>query len=347
MSDDNLKKNVGAPSIPGPSDTGVSSTATPLMDQGSPTPLPQTQTSATADASLTTPNSANTNGEDSVVSEDKKDGGQNIPLASGEPESVVTSPHTPKKYGGKKIIATIFGVLLLIGGVAAGVILVQRQQEISERAASGKECSQSPNCILLDEPGNSGSFIAPRAIVAVLITAKDVFAYQPGDTNDGCYHVVIDGTYLSWNRVGTGPDCKDVSNVQVKMVEGGQITPTLAPTPTETPPPGETPTPKPTSPPVKSARCLNVKAYDANWNVLSSDDLKNLSPGNTVRFAVAGEATSGSFDKARFSLNNSSLGETSNKKPGTQEFYVEYEIPENVTDFQVKGEVHHSELGWI
>src|SRR3989344_6976218 len=127
MSDDNLKKNGGAPSIPGPSDAGVSSTATPLMDQGSPTPLPQTQTSATADASLTTPNSANTNGEDSVVSEDKKDGGQNIPLASGEPESVVTSPHTPKKYGGQKIIPTTFLVLPLYAGGPPRVHLVPRQ----------------------------------------------------------------------------------------------------------------------------------------------------------------------------------------------------------------------------
>ena len=336
MSDDYLKKSASTPSIQDSTDTVVPAITTPPTDQGSSSPFLQTQTSATTDQQTTVQNPVNT------------DDGQNTPLPTVEPESVVTAPHAPKKYGGKKIIATIFGLLLLIGGVAAGVILVQRQQEISERAASGQECSQSPNCILLDEPGNSGSFIAPRTIKAVLITAQGAFAYPPGDTNDGCYHVVIDGTYLSWNRIGSGPDCKDVSKVQVKMVEEEQVTTTPTPSPTEAPPPpGETPTPKPTSPPVISAKCLNVKVYDASWNALSSDDLKNLSPGDTVRFAVAGEATSGSFDKARFSLNNSSLGETSNKKPGTQEFYVEYEIPENITNFSVKGEVHHSELGWI
>src|SRR3989344_606304 len=59
--------------------------------------------------------------------------------APQEPE-IITAPHAPKKYGGTKIIATIFGILLLIGGVTAGVILVQRQQQIAEKAASGKEC---------------------------------------------------------------------------------------------------------------------------------------------------------------------------------------------------------------
>jgi len=35
----------------------------------------------------------------------------------------------------KKILVTILGLLLLIGGVAAGVFLIQQQQEIREKAA--------------------------------------------------------------------------------------------------------------------------------------------------------------------------------------------------------------------
>jgi len=52
-------------------------------------------------------------------------------------QSVVTSPHVPQKYGGKKVIATIFGIFLLVGGVALGVILVQRQQQIAQKASTG------------------------------------------------------------------------------------------------------------------------------------------------------------------------------------------------------------------
>ncbi len=55
------------------------------------------------------------------------------------PEEVITtsSPHVPRKYGGPKIIATIFGVLFILGGLIAGVILVQRSQEIRKKAQLG------------------------------------------------------------------------------------------------------------------------------------------------------------------------------------------------------------------
>ena len=273
---------------------------------------------------------------------------------SDQPQAVVTAPHAPKKYGGKKVIATIFGILLLVGGVAAGVILVQRQQQIAEKAASGKECQQSQDCVLLDNPGNSGSFTAPRPISYVKITAKDVHEYESGDTNDGCYHVVINGSFLSWNRVGEGPDCKDVSNVQVWMKEG-EATPTSTPTPEPTEVPEETPTPTskvtptetPDTPTEVTAQCSDVKAYDEEWILLSSQDLSNLKKGDTVRFTVSGSTSSGTFDKARFTVNGTSLGETTKKKPGSNEFYVEYIVPAGVTTFTVKGEVHHSQLKWI
>ena len=45
------------------------------------------------------------------------------------------APITPGKKGiGKKTIATILGLILLIGGVATGVILVQQRQELRKKA---------------------------------------------------------------------------------------------------------------------------------------------------------------------------------------------------------------------
>lgn len=62
----------------------------------------------------------------------------NQPLGGIPP--VVTSPKPKGKFGGKKIIATILGILFLVGGIGAGVILVQRQQDIREKARLDLPC---------------------------------------------------------------------------------------------------------------------------------------------------------------------------------------------------------------
>ena len=322
----------------------------------------------------------------------------NNPIQDPQAE-VIVSPHVPKKYGGSKVIATIFGIIVLVGGITAGVILVQRQQQIAERAASGSECQQAPDCILLENPGNSDSFSSPQEIVEVAITAKDVFTFQPGLTEDGCYRVKIEGRELAWQRYGGGPDCKDVSNVQIRFQGSTEFmrichyTSNLSEHPWQAieisvaswpihkshgdflwegpeeiwpPDPGlsdptgitdadlwcednapPTITPGVTDTPKIIAECSSVKAYDTNWNLLSQTELSNLESGIHVRFTVSGTASSGSFDKARFSLNSTDLGETTLKKPGSDEFYIEYTVATNVTSFTVGAQVHHSELGWF
>ncbi len=163
------------------------------------------------------------------------------PPGTSDPQDFVISPHNPRKNSGKKIIATIFGVLILIGGISAGVLLVQRNQEIRERAA--------------------------------------------------------------------------------------------IPTPPS------------------SARCIGVRAYDTNWNLLTQEDLSRLRPGDKVYFAVSGTATSGTFDKARFTINGVQRKEVTTRTPNSAlEFYDEYIIPQGIpgtNNFTVKGEIHHTELGWI
>lgn len=51
-------------------------------------------------------------------------------------QPVITSSQPKKKFaGGKgKIIATILGIFLLVGGVGAGIVLVNQQQDVRERA---------------------------------------------------------------------------------------------------------------------------------------------------------------------------------------------------------------------
>ena len=122
------------------------------------------------------------------------------------------------------------------------------------------------------------------------------------------------------------------------------------------PPPSPTPTPAP------AATCNWIKAYNLSWQELTSSQLSSLKPGDHVYFAVMGELSgSGQLDKARFRVNGTANSswctgsgvslvsgwcETTNKRAGTQHFYVEYIIPSGVTNFEVQAEVHHTTLGW-
>lgn len=49
--------------------------------------------------------------------------------------SISGTPPPKKKFGGRRFVATILGLLVLVGGLGAGIILVQQQQDIRERAS--------------------------------------------------------------------------------------------------------------------------------------------------------------------------------------------------------------------
>jgi len=90
-------------------------------------------------------------------------------------------------------------------------------------------------------------------------------------------------------------------------------------------------------------QCNNVKVYDKDFNLLTSGQLKSLSAGDQIKVAVSGGASSGSFDKAQFTINGVQRPEVSSKKSGTQEIYDEYTIPDGVTQFTIKAQIHHKE----
>lgn len=60
-------------------------------------------------------------------------------------QEVTTTSSPQKKFAGGRVIATILGLLLLVGGVGSGVFLVQQNQDIRERAAAAGECACSDN----------------------------------------------------------------------------------------------------------------------------------------------------------------------------------------------------------
>jgi hypothetical protein len=57
--------------------------------------------------------------------------------------SPLTNPF--KKFGGTKIVATLLGILLLVGGLVSGTILVQERQLLKEQAAPNLN-EGIPNC---------------------------------------------------------------------------------------------------------------------------------------------------------------------------------------------------------
>lgn len=91
--------------------------------------------------------------------------------------------------------------------------------------------------------------------------------------------------------------------------------------------------------------CRQIKAYDPNWNPLTPEQLSRLRPGDRVRFTAQGQPAN-EFTKARFRINQGTWQETTTKKPGTEEYYLEYTLPANITNFRIEAEVYHRDQGW-
>jgi hypothetical protein len=85
-----------------------------------------------------------------------------INIGSGAPPDISSViPKAKKKFGGGKIIATILGLVVLVGGVGAGILLTQQPQLFQQKAGTGPysaacgdqttgckyyDCSQRINC---------------------------------------------------------------------------------------------------------------------------------------------------------------------------------------------------------
>jgi len=316
----------------------------------------------------------------------------------------------------KKMVATIFGVLLLVSAVGIGVALVRQNQNIKEKAAEvkcrditsrstcnsscsppksdGKRyackwiCPSGEGCKCIEsgnecnpDGGGGGGIVGGKSCTRV---NEKCFNCRTG--NGLAYHYKCDKNTLSGGcqdnerlignlTAGTHEFCFDgglnaCGSEQIDFPppsgnnsDSGFIsrygpepckkegptptpTPTRAPSPTPTPTRAPSPTPTPTLPPRDIPRCLGIKTYDTNWNLITASQLSQLRPGERVRFAVSGTPAD-QIDMARFTINGGTPQITRNKKPGTDEFYIEYTIPTGVTTFSVKAELHHIELGWF
>ena len=222
------------------------------------------------------------------------------------------NPSPVKKFGSGKIVATILGILLLVGGLGTGVYLTQQDQNIGEKAAN---ISCGGGCP--DEDCHCD-------------TVECLTQSCKRGLHDQCV-----GAGLSWciNSTGKGMTCCDDNSLVCGPGGKGCV-------------PGTNKPPKDTPPPDVTASCQDVKAYKADWTVINSNQLKNLKVGDSVNLCVSGTTTQGKFDKARFQINNGAKQETETKRPGSDDFCKNYTVPAGITTFNIEAEIHHPTLGW-
>ncbi len=118
-------------------------------------PVPAFQTVTTTPDTTTTTTITGSPVQQTTVTEDQ-------PSGSAAPADFPPMTSSPKKkFGGGKIIATILGLFVLIGGVGAGILLTQQNQQFNQNASdvgcpthhSKDSCNGA--CSQVDGSGNS------------------------------------------------------------------------------------------------------------------------------------------------------------------------------------------------
>lgn len=264
------------------------------------------------------------------------------PIQSDDSPSFVVNPSSGGSRGGGKKVAALIGIVGLVAATVIGVVAVGSSRLGQSQAWDCEKYNfnvtqEGVVTIVNGSTRNEPIQKAEIKINGTLVATLDVPALTPGQTATlGNVAVPTNGNF-TWEVKGT-LDCLD----------GGSYASTTSPTPSPSPSPtpSGSPSPTPSSPPggtTTTAHCGSVKAYNTSWKELTSADLSKLEAGDKVRFAAKGIASSGNFDKARFTINGTVRSEVTQKRSGTDDFYDEYTIPTGVTTFNVKAEVHHQQ----
>jgi hypothetical protein len=138
-------------------------------------------------------------------------GGQNVSQPTDQPpaggsaappdiSSVISKPK--KKFAGGKIIATILGLFLLVGGIGAGIILIQQQQLLPQKAREASECSGCSCGCNYDSSGNF-SGCKPCATTTTT-TVSGGTGINTTTTNNGTTTTVSGGTGINTTTTNNG-----------------------------------------------------------------------------------------------------------------------------------------------
>jgi len=365
--------------------------------------------------------------------EEKEKKGSNAPNLDIPP--VITQSEKPKKKFGGKTIATILGILVLVGGIGAGIFLVKQSQDIREKASSlcsgicsdsnnkpGYTCTYDESCETLSDGREQYCCVYSSCQPNGLFCSADGMCCSgycelsdhtcqerenpkptstptppnfcetefegtcrsneisnpyggclgnetccvpektpqnhtdrciPDHQNEECDYSTGEMCTYYMGDMGYDEKCS-LAGVQdicdegyLCMIGGGASYCVTGYSNCQYQDPTCVDDPTCKTIPSTSAQCLYIKVYDEDWNTIPAAELTHLAVGAIIKFAVKGTTINGSLDKARFTINGNPSGDIVNKKPGTEEFYVEYTIPEDLSNFTVKAELHHTTLGWF
>ena len=280
--------------------------------------------------------------------------GNNKPAEVVAPSTMATliPPGSPPKKKNKVLLA-IIGVLVLITGLTAGLILVQQPQDIRQRAqvypssSPGGQCPGAGpnNCAIYECPSGCLDLGGGQPECRTFVRYADCSTLTAQSVSN-CGQI----DYLNGDGTQGGAYCGVLPGSQCR----NNLTACSAPPP---PPPGPPPPPPP-PPPGFSAQCDAVSVYAVNgditnpasWTLLTNSQLQSLQVGNTVYITTRGTVTNGQITKARIRVNSSTWttgNETSSIKPKANstdpdEYYVAYTIPAGTTTFTFESEVYES-----
>jgi hypothetical protein len=227
--------------------------------------------------------------------------------------SVISKPK--KKFGGGKIIATILSILLIVGGVGAGIYLVGQQQLFVQKASAPGSLTichstgADANPYIVNHPDKTGDagghdiHNGPIWYSGIAEAWGDII--PPFDYESGHYGG------KNWNTYGEAFFNNNCN--------------------------------KPAAP-----SCIEISAYDNTWAALTDTQFSALTVGDIVNFCVNGEATYGTFDKAQFMINTTIEPEvTAHTRPGSTDFCQSYTILSTDTTINVKAKIYHSSGVWV
>lgn len=265
------------------------------------------------------------------------------------PTTISTPPK--KKFGGGRIIATILGLFLLIGGVGAGILLTQQQQIFQPKAGvdTGGPGSGLPAvsyCQISSDCGSGQSCVNGSCTTTTcqagyaLVNGRCV---PPGNCQNN------QGDCYVKTHIGVGEVDKQVcDNEHWTTCAPGYICANEDCIPGPSNPPSHPPSNPPSTPPGPTAQCLNVRAYSgANWVLLTPESISMIRPGDVVNFCVAGNASVGTFDRAQFKINGVLKPETTTKRPTSNDFCQSYTVLPTDTAISTQAKIHHATLGWF
>lgn len=229
------------------------------------------------------------------------------------PTTTIVSSSKPSGAN-KKMIGAIIGIFLLVVGLVSGLFLVSQRQQFQQKAW---DCSKYH--FVMTKEGqitavNDSTNAEPLQQADVFInnakvTTVDVPALNPGQsTVIGQVTVPATGTF-NWEVRGLA-DCSSTGSFTAQ----------------------------------ETAKCVDIKAYDENWTLLSAAELTTLKAGSVVRFAVTGSTSTGAFSKARFKINGELGAEVTTKRPTSEDFYTEFTVPKGTTTFTIFAELFHSQF---